>query len=116
MDYQTHNTRSNGLAIASLTMGILSLATSCFIYTAVPFGALAIIFSLLSRGIEHDLDPKALAGLLLGIIGLIVAVIVLLLCLSTPSTIMAGLITCCSILPILAISICRCTNRISELF
>lgn len=76
MDYQTHNTRSNGLTIASLTMGILSLATSCFIYTAVPFGALAIIFALLSRGIEHDLDPKALAGLLLGIIGLIVAVVV----------------------------------------
>lgn len=76
MDNQNNNKRSNGLAIASLIMGILSLTTTCCIYAAIPFASLAIIFSLLSRGGEAKLDSKSMVGLLLGIIGLILTILV----------------------------------------
>lgn len=68
--------RSGGLAVASLVMGILSLTASCCIYAAVPFGALAIIFALLSRGGERKLDTKGITGLTLGIMGLIATIVI----------------------------------------
>ena len=59
MDYQPENQtqtthtyygekRSQGMAIAAIVMGIISIATSCCIYAAIVTGALAIIFALLS--------------------------------------------------------------------
>ena len=68
--------RSGGLAVASLVMGILSLTASCCIYAAIPFGALAITFALLSRGGEQKLDTKGITGLTLGIMGLIATIVV----------------------------------------
>ena len=68
--------RSGGLAVASLVMGILSLTASCCIYAAIPFGALAIIFALLSRGGERNLDTKGITGLTLGIMGLIATIVI----------------------------------------
>lgn len=68
--------RSGGLAVASLVMGILSLTASCCIYAAIPFGALAIIFALLSRGGERKLDTKGITGLTLGIMGLIATIVI----------------------------------------
>ena len=65
---------STGFTVASLVLGILSVATSCCIYSALPFGALAILFALLSRGGERKLNERALAGLCLGIAGLVIAI------------------------------------------
>lgn len=42
--------RSNGLATASMVLGIFSLMSSTIFYVAVPCGALAVLFALLSRG------------------------------------------------------------------
>lgn len=78
-DYPYKGTRSEGLATASLVMGILSLTTTCCLYAALPFGALAIIFALLSRGGEMRLDGKGTAGLALGIIGLVITVVIFIL-------------------------------------
>ncbi len=74
-DRRDPDRRSHGLATASFVMGILSLATCCCIYSAIVFGALSIIFALLSRGGETTLDGAGKTGLILGISGLTVTVI-----------------------------------------
>ena len=83
MDYQPdlnqnryEDKRSPALATASIVMGIIALATSCCIYSAIVTGALSIIFALLSRGGEMTLDSKGKIGLTLGIIGLVLTIIV----------------------------------------
>lgn len=74
MDYETNTSyiemRSAGMAIASLVMGIIGLVLGCCIYPAIIFGSLAIIFALLSRGGEMNMNGYAKAGLILGIIGI----------------------------------------------
>lgn len=82
MDYQPdfnqnryEDKHSSGLATASVVMGILSVATFCCIYSSIVAGALAIIFSLLSKGGETTLDSKGKIGLILGIIGLVTTIV-----------------------------------------
>ncbi len=67
--------RSKAFSTASLVMGILSFVCSCCIYAALPFGALAVIFALLSRGGEMRLDSMGKAGLGLGIGGIVVTIL-----------------------------------------
>lgn len=83
MDYQPdlnqnryEDKRSSGLATASIVMGVIALATSCCIYSAIVAGALSIIFALLSRGGEMTMDSKGKLGLALGIIGLVLTIII----------------------------------------
>lgn len=66
---------SGGMATASLVFGILAIITCCCIYTAMIFGALAVIFALLSRGGERKLSSVAVAGLILGIIGMVLGIL-----------------------------------------
>lgn len=79
MDYESNKSyiemRSAGMSVASLVMGILGLALSCCVYPAIIFGSLAIIFALLSRGGEMQMNSYGKAGLVLGIIGMAVGVI-----------------------------------------
>ena len=70
------NKRSAGFATASLVLGILSLVTCCCIYSALPFGALAIIFALLSRGGEMTMDSRGMTGLGLGISGIVLTIVI----------------------------------------
>lgn len=77
--YLDKDKHSTGFTIAALVLGILSIATCCCIYSALPFGALAILFALLSRGGEMKMNDRALAGLGLGIAGLVIAVAVFVL-------------------------------------
>ncbi len=65
----------NGMAIASLVMGILSLLCCCCGYAGIGFGALGIIFALLSRK-EEPMCTHAKTGLILSIIGIAITVIV----------------------------------------
>lgn len=80
MDYESNKSyiemRSAGMSVASLVMGIIGLATGCCIYPAIFFGSLAIIFALLSRGEEMTTNSYAKAGLVTGIIGLIIGITV----------------------------------------
>ncbi|MFR4352547.1 MAG: hypothetical protein ACLT3H_12920 [Roseburia sp.] len=78
MDYQYGNRqnsqqnkrRSVQMEMASLFLGIAAISTICLVYPALICGALAITFALLSRGGELTFSPKAIAGLILGCIGL----------------------------------------------
>lgn len=81
MDYQNNNyekKRPNGMATASLILGIVGLATFCCIYTPVICGALAIILALLSRDNGKALSSRANTGLILGIIGVTIGIVLIL--------------------------------------
>ena len=67
-DQRPGSRRSNGLATASLVLGIFSLMSSTILYVAVPCGALAILFALLSRG-NGKMHGKCKAAIALGIAG-----------------------------------------------
>ena len=83
MDYQPNyqpqvnyeDKRSSGFATASIVLGIVAIATSCCIYSALICGALSIIFALLSKGGEMTMSSNAKIGLTLGIIGLAATII-----------------------------------------
>ena len=60
--------------IASLTLGILSLVCCCTAYGAILMGALAIVFAIISRKTLGYFDAMTIAGLVLGIIGLVIGV------------------------------------------
>lgn len=76
---QTQETKqepeSNGaMSMAALVMGILSLLCCCCGYVGVVFGALGIIFALLSRQ-NGPMCGRAKTGLILSAIGLVISVI-----------------------------------------
>ena len=64
---------SNGLAVASLVLGLISVVLMCFWYLAIPCGILAIVFGVIGRTNARAGAPNggmATAGLILGIFGL----------------------------------------------
>lgn len=68
--------RNRGFAIASMVLGIFSILCCCFNYVALIIAALSIIFAVVSRVRMGYFDGMAIAGLVLGIIGLVFAVAV----------------------------------------
>ena len=75
----------NGYAIASLVLGIVSVVTCCcccvetlgLILTGVS-ALLAIVFAFLSKkNNDGKMDAKAIAGLILGIVGIVMLLILL---------------------------------------
>lgn len=69
---------NNGMALASLVMGIMSLVCCCCSWLGTPCGALGIIFALLSKG-DEPMSSQAKTGLILSIIGIALGVILLIL-------------------------------------
>lgn len=63
------------LATASLVFGILSLFLCSVIYLALPLGALAVIFALLSHT-EYKMASKSRAGLICGLCGILATIVV----------------------------------------
>lgn len=61
---------ANGLATASLVMGILAVVMTCFCYGGLIFGGLGVLFALLSKG-NGPMSGRARAGLGLSLGGLI---------------------------------------------
>lgn len=83
--YQKYGTpNSNGMVIASLVMGILSVVVICcgFSWT---FGALGILFAILSRK-NGPMEPQAKIGLGLSIAGTIIGIVILLVAILGNST------------------------------
>lgn len=66
---------ANYFETASLILGLISVVMCSCLYVSIICGALAIIFASLSRGGKMELDSKAKAGLILGIIGIVVTVL-----------------------------------------
>ena len=71
--------KSNGLGIAALVLGILSIPAA-FFFVGLVFGLLAIIFGIIGlrrvKARRADNKGMAIAGLVTGIVGLILSIIV----------------------------------------
>ena len=73
MPYAPAPSRTNGLAVASLVLGILALGLFFTIIFPIIFGILAIIFGIMgiskaSKGADHK--GLAIAGLVCGVLGI----------------------------------------------
>ncbi|MGW2653207.1 DUF4190 domain-containing protein [Streptomyces sp. NPDC001478] len=68
---------ANGLGIASLVLGIISVALFCLWGLGIILGVLALVFGLIGRGRakrgEADNAGVALAGVILGSVGIVVS-------------------------------------------
>lgn len=82
----------NNMALASLIMGIIAVVSCCCCYLSIGFGALSVIFALLSR-VDEPLSGKAKAGIGLSIaaIALTVLFFIFLLVFGASSIYNAGL-------------------------
>ncbi len=79
--YDPPSQTSNGLAVASLVLGLIAVVLMCVWYVAMPCAVLAIIFGALGRGKANREGASgkgmATAGLVLGIIGVLLPILVL---------------------------------------
>ena len=64
-----------GLSIASMVLGIIALLSCCFWFITVPCSVLAIIFSVVGR--KKGGKKMATAGLVLGIISLVLFILII---------------------------------------
>ena len=67
---------SRSMETASFVLGLISFAACSCLYISIASGALAILLGLLSKGGEHTTSNKALAGIILGILGLVFTVVI----------------------------------------
>lgn len=67
--------RESAMESAAMVLGVSSIILCNCLYLSIPFGALAILFALLSRGSRMSMSAKARNALVLGILGIIVTVI-----------------------------------------
>ena len=65
-----------GMALASMILGMISLITCSCIYSSIICGALGIIFAVLSKGGETFMNSRARIGLALSAIGLALTILV----------------------------------------
>ena len=70
--------KTMGWSVASLILGIVSVVCCCFGWASLVLGALAIVFSLVSRKSLGYFDGMCIAGLVLGIFGIVFGVATLL--------------------------------------
>lgn len=62
----------------SMIFGLLSVVNICIVYPALIFGALAIVFALLSRGGEMLLSYRSKTAIALGSVSIAVVIIMIL--------------------------------------
>lgn len=78
-----NSNKSNGMATASLVLGILAVISICCVYGSYIFGSIAITLGLLSRGRHTKLSKNALIGTILSIVGMVISTfIIVLFCIS----------------------------------
>jgi len=85
MPYDGGYRRGNGVAVASLVLGLVSVVLMCIWYVAMPCGILAIIFGVGGRKNAREGASgggMATAGLVLGLLGLLLPIVLLLGCLA----------------------------------
>ena len=76
-DFLYYNSSVRKMESAALILGIISVVTCLILYISIPCGALAIMFAFLSRGGNYKMSEKAIAGLWVGIAGIILTFITL---------------------------------------
>jgi len=72
--HKTEQTESQGLAVASLVLGILAIITCLVWYIGIVLGVLAIIFGAVS--VKKRGRKKAIAGIATGSIGVILSLLI----------------------------------------
>lgn len=72
--HKTEQTESQGLAIASLVLGILAIITCLVWYIGIVLGALAIIFGAAS--VKKRGRKKAIAGIVTGSVGVVLSLLI----------------------------------------
>lgn len=69
------NGRPNGMALASVILGSVALASFSCIYLSAVCGSLGIVLALLSKGPSYHMDARGTAGLALSASGLALTVL-----------------------------------------
>lgn len=72
--------KTNGMAIASMICGIVSLlitCTCCGWSLSIILGILAVVFAIVSRKADDRMSGMAIAGLICGILGLLLGVLIM---------------------------------------
>lgn len=71
---KTEHSESQGLAIASLVLGILAIITSVLWFISIVLGVLAIIFGAVS--VKKQGRKKAIAGIITGSVGVVLSLLI----------------------------------------
>lgn len=77
---QPEQPASQGLSIASLTLGILAIVTCLVWYIGIILGILAVVFGVVS--LKRRRSKKAIAGIVTGSVGIILSVLIICLLLA----------------------------------
>lgn len=75
--YQPNSDKLSSLSIASMTLGILSAIPCCMGTLSIPFGALGILFAVLTRRKGQRMHSLSFMGLWLSCVGLFWGIFVL---------------------------------------
>lgn len=75
--------KRDALSIASMVCGIISVVMCCCGILSLPFGALGILFALLTRRKGKSMDSMSVAGISTSVIGMICGIAFLIYSLST---------------------------------
>jgi len=70
---------SSGKAIASMVLGIVSLALFCFWYLAIPCAIVGLVLGVLSMKKKENGHGMAVAGVVMSIVAVAIAVILVIL-------------------------------------
>lgn len=88
--------KPNGMATASMVLGILSIVFGFFGWLGIICGILAIIFAVVAKN-KIKADPsmahtagKAKGGLIMGVIGIVIGVVIIVLVMMAAKALMEG--------------------------
>ena len=69
--FDKNNPKTMGFSVVSVILGALSVLFGWVVFLGVVFGAAAVVFSAISRKTLRYFDKMAIAGLILGIFGVV---------------------------------------------
>ena len=81
-NFNPYKRQPNKMATLSLMLGVLTLLSVIsiyFIYFALPMGCMSILFAHLSKGDSYRLSPKAVGGMTVSILSIVITVVILVL-------------------------------------
>ena len=68
--------KTNMFELSAFAFATASIISCTVIYTTYLFGALAILFALLSRGAQMKFSPKAKQSIFIGVLGIILSTVI----------------------------------------
>lgn len=68
--------KKNSFETAAMVLSVMALASVTFIYDAYIFGALSILFALLSRGEQMKMSSKSKSGLIFSVVAIVLSTVI----------------------------------------